>query len=75
VSAWDDYKKKIGGVKPWDILNPNVSRASKEVEENRLSICLQCPELIKVTKQCKKCGCVMPVKVKLEQSKCPINLW
>lgn len=24
---------------------------------------------------CKKCGCILPVKIKIKQSQCPINKW
>jgi hypothetical protein len=40
-----------------------------------MDMCRACPELIKVTKQCKKCGCVMTAKTRLEAAKCPIGKW
>jgi hypothetical protein len=49
--------------------------ADKELAKLRLKTCLSCPELIKTTKQCKKCGCFMTVKTKLEVAKCPIGKW
>ncbi len=62
-------------VKPWDMLNPNQPRASEELFEERWQICKFCPELISLTSQCKKCGCVMTWKAKLEKAKCPIGKW
>lgn len=62
-------------VKPWDLLNPNVPRSSELLAEERFNICLSCPELIKLTKQCKKCGCFMAAKTKLEAAVCPIGKW
>jgi hypothetical protein len=62
-------------VKPWDMLNPNEKRSSEEEFERRLSICRECPFFIKRTQQCKKCGCFMNLKVKLERSSCPIKKW
>jgi hypothetical protein len=56
-------------------LNSDVPRAEVGVASARLEICLECPELIKVTKQCKQCGCVMPGKVKLLEATCPLNKW
>jgi len=75
MSAWEEYKKKLGTTRPWDMLNPNVEKVSEEVEEKRFSICEECPELIKITKQCKQCGCFMKMKVKLKEAKCPIGKW
>jgi hypothetical protein len=40
-----------------------------------MSICLGCPELIKATKQCKKCGCIMELKTKLPHAECPLQKW
>lgn len=61
-------------VKPWDFfLKPNFSVKSKA--EKRINICNSCSELIKLTKTCKKCGCFMTAKVKLEKASCPIGKW
>jgi hypothetical protein len=62
-------------VKPWDILNPNEPKSEEEIKEHRLSICRQCPEYIKLTTQCKKCGCIMEIKTRLENATCPIDKW
>lgn len=62
-------------VKPWDFLNPNTTYATKDVADKRYSICQFCPELIKLSKQCKKCGCFMAIKTKLEKAECPIGKW
>lgn len=62
-------------VKPWDLLNPNSPRSSELLAEERFNICLACPELINFTKQCKKCGCFMAAKTKLEKATCPIGKW
>jgi len=75
MSAWQEYKKKLGDTRPWDILNPNVEKADLEVAEKRYNICLECPELVQATKQCKQCGCFMSLKTKLKNAKCPINKW
>ena len=75
LSPWEQYKKNLGATRPWDIVNPNVDRASIEVANERFSICQACPELIKLTSQCKKCGCFMPAKTKLLHATCPANKW
>ena len=62
-------------VKPWDFLNPNTEYATEEEAERRFKICDYCPELISLTKQCKKCGCLMHLKTKLEKATCPLGKW
>ena len=75
MNAWQEYKKKLGTTRPWDLLNPNEEKASEEKANNRLKICEECDSLLRLTKQCKECGCVMPLKVKLEKATCPIGKW
>lgn len=74
-SAWQRYKENLGQTRPWDIINPNTEVVSEEDANTRYSICQICPELIKLTKQCKKCGCFMPAKTKLALAECPIGKW
>lgn len=62
-------------VKPWDIFNKNVERALPELAIARLDICKKCPEYIRLTHQCKKCGCIMNIKTKLIDATCPLNKW
>jgi hypothetical protein len=73
-SRWEQYKEK-NGVTPLDLLNPMTKNTSESESEKRLSICKVCPELISLTTQCKKCGCFMVAKTKLEKAKCPIGKW
>lgn len=42
---------------------------------NRMSICLNCEQLIPYIKMCKICKCVMPIKVRLKESECPEKKW
>jgi len=73
-SAWQEYKEK-NGVTPLDLLNPNTKRSSEDLATQRMAICNGCPELIKLTKQCKKCGCFMAAKTKFEAAICPLGKW
>jgi len=75
MSKWEEYKKNLGETRPWDLVNPNTEWVSDEVAKQRYSICQGCPELIKLTKQCKKCGCFMAAKTKLQKATCPIGKW
>lgn len=62
-------------VRPWDLFNSKKVKLTKELSDKRLEICLSCEHLIKLTKQCKKCGCFMELKTKLEEATCPIGKW
>jgi hypothetical protein len=62
-------------VKPWDLLDSNVPRASEELQSERMETCLGCENLLKLTKQCNKCGCFMELKTRLLDAKCPIGKW
>jgi len=74
-SKWQKYKENLGETRPWDMLNPNVGQVSDEEQTRRFAICKSCPELLSVTNQCKKCGCFMNLKTKLEKATCPIGKW
>lgn len=73
-TRWEQYKEK-NGVSPLDALNPMTKNAEPHISDARMNICMGCPELINLTKQCKKCGCFMLVKTKLEAAKCPEGKW
>ena len=75
MSAWQEYKKNLGSTRPWDVINPSTPKANEHLAERRFSICEECPELIKLTSQCKKCGCFMKFKVKLQEAACPLGKW
>jgi len=75
LTPWQKYKKNLGETRPWDIVNPATEWASEELASTRYAICKVCPELIKLTSQCKKCGCFMIAKTKLEKATCPLGKW
>ena len=60
---------------PWDLFNKSLPRASEELYAKRLDICMSCDKLIKITKQCKMCGCFMAQKTKLAHASCPLGKW
>jgi hypothetical protein len=74
-SAWQKYKENLGDTRPWHLLLSEQYEKNKELVDERLSICKQCPELIKLTTQCKKCGCFMDAKTKLKLAECPLGKW
>lgn len=61
--------------KIWDLANEEIGRVSDEVAAERMSICLECPFLFKISKQCRKCGCMMNLKTKLPNASCPVHKW
>ena len=75
LTPWEEYKKNLGDTRPWDIINPNTEWADESLSKERYSICQSCPELIKLTKTCKECGCFMAAKTKLQNATCPISKW
>lgn len=74
-SPWQEYKKKLGDTRPWDLINPNSEWASEEDANARFNICKNCPKLLKATNQCKECGCFMNLKTKLAKASCPLHKW
>jgi hypothetical protein len=71
----DALRKTKRSVRPWDIFNKNIEKVVDDVQKERMSICLQCPRLIKATRQCKECGCFMDAKTKLFDAECPLGKW
>ena len=62
-------------VRPWDMFNKKMGRVDSEIYKSRVEICQGCPELMKTTFQCKKCGCFMKQKAKLADASCPLEKW
>jgi hypothetical protein len=62
-------------VTPWDMFNKNLPRASEELYKERFDICMSCDKFIKLSKQCKMCGCLMVQKTKLAHASCPLGKW
>lgn len=62
-------------VRPWDMFNKNMERVMPIIQQKRLDICKACPEFIRFTHQCKKCGCLMDSKTKLADATCPLDKW
>ncbi len=74
LSAWEKYKQSLGESRPWHLLDKE-NYIEESLAKERLDICKSCPELIKLTTQCKKCGCFMSAKTKLKQATCPLGKW
>ena len=75
MSKWEEWKESMGSTKPWHLLDHGKYLEDMSIADDRLSICKSCPELIKATTTCKKCGCFMAAKTKLEAAACPLGKW
>jgi len=75
MSAWSDYKEKLGATSALDVVKIVTAPAGEELAATRMAICEACPRLLKATSQCKECGCFMKIKVKLAAAVCPIAKW
>jgi hypothetical protein len=75
TSAWKEYKARLGSTRPWDVFDKQAYNTDEQTAIDRYTICRECPELLGITKQCKQCGCMMPLKVKLKEAECPIGKW
>jgi hypothetical protein len=63
------------GVTPFDLLSPNQPKANQELQNKRITICKSCDKLISKVNVCKECGCIMPLKVTLDNATCPLGKW
>ena len=52
-----------------------ITKEQVERAAARLALCNECDFYLRLPKMCKKCHCVMPFKVQIEQAKCPIGKW
>jgi hypothetical protein len=75
LTPWQQYKKNLGSSRPWHLLNTGMYLEDQSIVDSRMNTCNSCPELIELTKQCKKCGCVMSLKTKLTEATCPLGKW
>ena len=64
----------MSDVSPWDLFNGSP-RSPEDLEQYRLNICKSCEFYRERTNQCKKCGCFMKLKTKLEHARCPVGKW
>ena len=61
-----DLSKYLNAIKPAD-------RASEELYEKRLAVCLECDKLVEAT--CASCGCYVEYRAYARVSRCPRKKW
>jgi rRNA maturation protein Nop10 len=47
----------------------------REIAKDRLDVCKECERYIKLTTQCRECGCFMSVKTLWPSANCPLDKW
>jgi hypothetical protein len=75
MSKWSEWKESLGETRPWDLIDPSKHVEDENLGRERFEICKSCPQLIELTGNCKKCGCFMALKTKLQAAVCPIGKW
>lgn len=49
--------------------------ADDEEQKIRYKICEECEFFNSISSRCKKCGCFMKIKTRLDSSKCAMGYW
>lgn len=57
------------------MIDKSDEEVNKQTYHERLQICESCDQYIQLTKQCKKCLCFMPLKVRFRIFHCPLKKW
>lgn len=52
----------------------NTFFSNKEVQEHRYAICKSC-NFFTSYKTCQKCGCIVPLKIRVSSAQCPLDKW
>jgi hypothetical protein len=52
-----------------------IKTVDHDVYLQRMDTCKSCEYLFEKTNTCKKCGCFMSLKAKLDTASCPIGKW
>jgi hypothetical protein len=58
-----------------DLITGELKLADDDTIIARTQICDGCEVQNKPVKICTACGCFLPMKVRLTQSRCPMELW
>jgi hypothetical protein len=57
------------------LLKGDKVAASDKKVKMREKTCLHCDWFEKEKLRCIKCGCIVPIKIRLEEESCPLNKW
>lgn len=68
LNAASDVLKNVFGI-------GEAPFVSDDIAQQRLQSCLECEKLVRVTKQCRLCGCFVAAKTKMRSASCPLGIW
>lgn len=71
----EKLKQKVDELEESTKKNFTISFVDDEVQQKRYEICKSCEHFFPPTGNCKKCGCFMKLKTKLENVTCPVKKW
>lgn len=71
MQGFKDFLKDVGQ----DVAEGNGFLASEEKAQERMNICMECPQFDQNHKRCYLCGCFMEHKIKFKSSSCPAAKW
>lgn len=70
VLSESDIQKMVDEV----VSMKNIRLAEENVYSSRINVCLSCEKLL-YGSTCAVCGCIMQVRARLEDGKCPQKRW
>jgi len=78
--TWDEINEQIARDQEWQqaYISAQTQEQSAEktpLSKQRLSVCKTCEFYKAMLFTCQKCGCFMPLKTLLSDSKCPVGKW
>jgi len=57
------------------LLKGEKIKLPKKQAEERMKICMTCPQYVADENRCSLCGCYLRVKIRIATESCPINKW
>lgn len=68
-------ESKLRNENPYDGLDRAIGRVELAVIDERLHVCKACDRYQSRTDQCRECWCIMGLKSRRPNSKCPLGKW
>jgi len=66
-------REDIIEARPWHMATE--AKVDETEFDRRMSICRSCEFFRAKSEQCRKCGCFMKLKTKIERAHCPVHKW
>lgn len=71
MEEFRNFLKDVGQ----DAVAGNGFLVSEEKAQERMNVCMECPQFDPNHKRCYLCGCFMEAKIKFKSSECPAAKW